>query len=170
MKAWERRTWLCTCAEITCLRTLTGSCIARAQRTWKTDCKANFYSPLVSILLEKKTTTNNPPHTLLPLLQVHCIWRRGGPGCWWFAEGVVHDHLPGDVQPHVRSVPYLTRWPRHIHHQPLISLQPQPPQLLQVCGSRGGQGGLRQPVIGMLLHAQLLQTHPGQKCQVFKFH
>ena len=40
MKAWGRRTWQCMWGEITCLRTPTGSCIARALRTWKTDCKA----------------------------------------------------------------------------------------------------------------------------------
>lgn len=61
MKAWERRTWLCTCAEITCLRTLTGSCIARAQRTWKIDCKANFYSPPCLNITWKKNNHKQSP-------------------------------------------------------------------------------------------------------------
>ena len=42
MKGWGRRTWLCTWGEITCLRTPTGSCIARAQRTWRIGCKAPY--------------------------------------------------------------------------------------------------------------------------------
>lgn len=40
MKAWGKRTWLCMWEEITCLSTPTGSCIARAQRTWRIGCKA----------------------------------------------------------------------------------------------------------------------------------
>lgn len=38
-KVWGRRTWLCTLGEIMCLRIPTGSCIARAQRTWRIGCK-----------------------------------------------------------------------------------------------------------------------------------
>lgn len=40
MKAWGRRTWLFMWEEITYLKTPTGSCIARAQRTWRIGCKA----------------------------------------------------------------------------------------------------------------------------------
>lgn len=42
MKAWGRRTWQYMWGEIMCLRTRTGSCIVRAQRTWRTGCKASL--------------------------------------------------------------------------------------------------------------------------------
>lgn len=139
MKAWGRRTWLYMWGEITFSRTPTGSCIARAQRTWRIDCKAPFPSIQLCVLLIQNHSASYS--SSFPL-QVHSVWRGGGPGRWWPAEGMVHDHLPRDVQPHVRPVPHFARWPRHLYHQPLIPLQPQPPQLLQVCGPRGGQGSL----------------------------
>lgn len=118
MKAWGRRTWLCTWDVITCLRTHTESFIARVQRTWRIGCKAPslFHSKLFSQINYLTS------YSLAFLLQVHCVWRGRGPGCWWSVKRMVHDHLPGDVQSHVCTVSNITWWPGHIYHQPFFSL------------------------------------------------
>lgn len=84
----------------------------------------SYYSTFISSALKHSL---NCSHCFL---QVHCVWRGGGPGCWRSAEGVVHDHLQGDVQSHVCTFPHVAWRPGHLHHKPLIPLQSQPPQLL----------------------------------------
>lgn len=71
---------------------------------------------------------------------VICINRWRGSRCWRLAKRVVHHHIQGNLQPHVCSVQYITRRQGHLHNQPVLSLQQQPPQLLQVRGSHHRQG------------------------------
>ena len=93
-----------------------------------------------------------------------CRW--GGSGCWRSAPWVVPHHVARDIQPNVRSLHDVSRRSRHLHHQPFVTLQLEPPQLLQVCGARHGEGYLWQQVARMLLHAILLQAHPWSARQV----
>lgn len=49
-RGWGKKTWLCTCAGIMSLKTLTGNCIANRPRKWKTDCKQFLRSQLLTLL------------------------------------------------------------------------------------------------------------------------
>lgn len=60
MKAWGRRTWLCMWGEIMCLKTLTGSCIGRARRTWRIGCKVLFLFYLHLLNLNPLTLIHSP--------------------------------------------------------------------------------------------------------------
>lgn len=60
MKAWGRRTWQYMWGEIMCLRTRTGSCIVRAQRTWRTGCKASLLFLSICMSPQFKPTQLDP--------------------------------------------------------------------------------------------------------------
>ena len=56
----------------------------------------------------------------------------------------------------------LSRRRCHLHDQPIVVLQFEPLELLQVCRPTDWQGDLRESTVGLLFYPIVLQAHAGQ--------